>query len=76
MVKRLVFREFHPYYGDTKIIKEALYDYKRPEDWEYLMNPEEVVKWVKLEKYKIDFISYTPEEQTLTYFCKEVENEH
>lgn len=72
MVKKLIFRKFLPYYGETNIIKEVNYHYNWPEDWEYLMDPEDVVKWAKLDGYKIDFISYTPETQTLNYFCKEV----
>lgn len=73
MVKKLVFREIRPYYGEANIIKEVAYHYKWPEDWEYLMNSEDIVIWAELEKYIIDFISYSPETQTLTYFCREGE---
>lgn len=67
MVKKLVFKNL-----TSNIIHEEKYNYQYPEDWEFLMDTYDVLKWVKLKGYKINTIHYNPQLKTLTYRCQKI----
>lgn len=66
MVKKLIFKN-----SSGTIIQEEDFNYMYPEDWEALMDPDSEYAWVKSPKgFKIKFIVYDPETQTLIYKCR------
>ena len=66
MVERLIFKNL-----SGTIIQEEDFKYKYPEDWENLMDPDGECAWVKSPKgFKVKFIVYNPETQTLIYKCR------
>ena len=66
MVKRLIFKNL-----SGTIIQEEDFKYKYPEDWESLMGSDGEHAWVKPPKgFKVKFIVYNPETQTLIYKCR------
>lgn len=66
MVKKLIFKNLS---GTT--IQEEDFIYKYPEDWESLMDPDGEYAWVKTPRgFKVKFIVYNPETQTIIYRCR------
>lgn len=68
MVKKLKFIAI----GNRGLLKEESYNYNYPEDWEDLMNPGGEYSSVKVpDGFLVDWISYTPALEQVTYYCLE-----
>lgn len=60
----------------SQIIKEEIYHYKWPEDWESLMWADSEYSTVKIpEGYVVDAVLFDSENNELHYFLKEVNDD-
>ena len=65
MVKKLIFKNL-----SGTIIQEEDFIYQYPEDWEGLMDPDGENTWLRAPRgFKVKFICYNPEMQTIIYKC-------
>ena len=71
MVEKLIFKNLA-----GTVIQEENFNYKWPEDWDDLMEPDGNYSCVKSPKgYAVNTISYNPRLKTITYICRRVHND-
>lgn len=70
MIKRLVFRDISGF----RIRQDIEYNYKFPEDWEMLMDPEDYFKHI-ISGYTVYNIVYYPNNKELIFYCMEAKHD-